>query len=429
MRKHSTMYHDASYRQKQIFVNGMAGIKPTIPLQYDQLEQKARLKLGRKAFGYIATGAGKGTTKVNNRSAFDGWNITPRMPNQVSQVEMKSTIGSVAWDWPIFLSPIGVLCLAHKNADMAVAQAVNNMRTSWFISNQASRSMEQLAREMSNNPYGFQLYYSKNEKLSKSLVQRAEACGCQYIVVTLDTTRLGWRPMDLEEGFLPFLTGRGLAQYTTDPVFIQQVKNSVRDTSAKPPMTFQTVINGLAMKKRLKKVVQKNDLGKDGAIKIVQQFIQTFSHPSLGWEELQKVRSWTKLPIYLKGILSSKDALKAKEEGFDGLIISNHGGRQVDGAQASLSALQQIRQTVGSDWTLLMDSGVRTGSDIFKALALGANAVGIGRPYAYALAIGGVAGVEEYLHNLRAEFELTMSLCGCENIFQIKDSFLTKSNH
>jgi len=422
MPENSFKYQGANHRQKQVFIAGMGGKKPRIPLDYSELERKAQLKLSIKAFGYIATGAGKGTTKINNRTSFDQTQIKPRIPNLVHEINTKTKILDKTWEWPVFLSPLGVMCLAHKESDRAVAQASNRTDTPFFMSNQASVAMEECAREMQGTLFGFQLYYSKNDALSKSLVQRAEKSGCQYIIVTLDTTKLGWRPMDLQEGFLPFLLGRGLAQYTSDPVFIEQVRNATRDTSSKPPMNFTTILNGLALKRRLNKIVKKHQLGQDGAIKIVQQFIQTFSHPALGWEELEKVKSWTSLPILLKGILHPDDAQEAKNRGFDGLIISNHGGRQVDGSISSLTALRSIRKAVGPDWPLLMDSGVRTGSDVFKALALGANAVGVGRPYAYALALNGAAGIEEYLYNLRAEFELTMSLTGCADIHSINSS-------
>ncbi|MEM8899270.1 MAG: alpha-hydroxy-acid oxidizing protein, partial [Bacteroidota bacterium] len=252
------------------------------------------------------------------------------------------------------------------------------------------------------SPRWFQLYWSKSNDLVKSLVQRAENCGCSAIVVTLDTTLLGWRVQDLDLMHLPFLKGQGIAQYTSDPVFNSIVKNmDFGSESMNPP-------------------------GIDAdTFKSVQAFTGVYSRPSITWKDLSFLRSVTDLPILLKGILHPQDAKLAVQHGVDGIIVSNHGGRQVDGTISAIDALEgvvQAIQQVKSDIPVLMDSGIRTGAHVFKALALGAKAVCVGRPYCYGLTISGQQGVEEVFSNLIADFELTMALSGCKDIAEVPGS-------
>jgi lactate 2-monooxygenase len=318
---------------------------------------------------------------------------------------------------PILLAPIGVLELAHPNADVAVAKAAAAMNVPYIFSNQASRPMEEVSSVMGNSHRWFQLYWSKSNELIKSFVQRAEKCGCTAIVVTLDTTMLGWRTRDLDVAYLPFLEGKGIAQYTSDPVF-QELMNEA-EPRTKRSITLYSIAGLL---KIIKSYPEKNFLTKlvsGRPVKAVQKFISIYSNPALAWNDLKYLKDVTKLPIILKGILQADDARKAIDFGMNGVIVSNHGGRQVDGSISSIDALPLVVEAVQNKIPVLMDSGIRGGADIFKAQALGARAVCIGRPYVYGLAVAGEQGVKEILQNMLADFELTMGLAGCKNIAEI----------
>ena len=277
-----------------------------------------------------------------------------------------------------------------------------------IFSNQASRPMEEVAKELKDSPRWFQLYWSASNELVESFVKRAENCGCEAIVLTLDTTIVGWRSLDLDVAYLPFLRGKGIAQYTSDPVFRRIVKEqpATQQQQPKPNLkALKTLID-----------ITRSGSGRDS----VQKFVELFSRPSLNWDDLSFLRERTKLPILLKGILHPDDATQAIDRGMDGIIVSNHGGRQVDGAIASIDALPGIAQAVGGRVPVLLDSGVRGGADVFKAIALGATAVGVGRPYMYGLAIAGEAGVREVIQNFHADFDITMGLAGCDSLDAIR---------
>jgi L-lactate dehydrogenase (cytochrome) len=244
---------------------------------------------------------------------------------------------------------------------------------------------------MGDGPRWFQLYWSTSDELVASLVQRAEACGCEAIVVTLDTTMFGWRPRDLDLAFLPFVYAQGIAQYTSDPVFQRLVEG--RDSASMPVgrITPRAALSLLRLSRKYPGSFWSN-LRSRRPIAGVWQFVETYSRPSLSWRDLPWLRGRTKLPILLKGVLHPEDARTSLEHGVDGLIVSTHGGRQVDGAIGSLDALPPIVEAVAGRIPVLLDSGVRGGADAFKAIALGARAVLIGRPYAYGLAIAGEEG-------------------------------------
>jgi lactate 2-monooxygenase len=271
----------------------------------------------------------------------------------------------------------------------------------------------------------FQLYWSKSNDLVASLVSRAEACGCQAIVVTLDTTMLGWRLRDLDQAYLPFLRGKGIAQYTSDPVFQRLLDEPEEEGLVKPKtkLTLSTLKAAWQLINNYPGSFWTN-LRSGRPMHAVRQFTNMYTNPSLNWNDLPFLREHTKLPIILKGIHHPDDARRAVDAGVDGLIISNHGGRQVDGAVSTIEMLPAIKAVVAKDFPLLLDSGVRTGADVFKALALGATAVCIGRPYAYGLALAGQAGVKAVLENLWADFELTMRLSGCVSASAISEEYL-----
>jgi lactate 2-monooxygenase len=288
-----------------------------------------------------------------------------------------------------------------------------------IFSNQASVPMEVCAQEMGDAIRWFQLYWSKSPDLVASLVSRAEKSGCSAIAVTLDTTFLGWRPRDLNQAYLPFLSGKGIAQYTSDPVFIESLQQ--RDSEPSPSRSFSlaTFQAMISMVDRFPGDSFMTKLRSGLPLKAVRKFIASYSNPAITWDDLAFLRSHSKLKILLKGVLHPDDARKAIDHGIDGIIVSNHGGRQVDGAIATLDALPPIVQAVNRQIPVLIDSGIRNGSDIFKAIAMGAQAVCIGRPYVYGLSIDGQRGVEDVMTNLIAEFELTMALAGCRNVTEI----------
>ncbi len=403
-------------RQRSIYVRGVAGMRPEIPIRPDQLEARARAVMSREAYAYVAGGAGAERTMAANRAAFDRWAVVPRMLRDVSRRDTGITLLGERLAAPWLLAPIGVLEMAHREADLAVARAAGAAGVPMIFSNQASVAMEPCAAAMGDTSRWFQLYWSTTDALVKSLVQRAEACGCGAIVLTLDTTMLGWRPRDLELGSLPFLKGMGIAQYVTDPTFRESLNEPVPGaTDVKPPLRLSTIRAFAGMLRRYPgRFVDKLRSGAPRAA--VKRFVATYSRPSLTWDDLARLREWTTLPIVLKGILHPEDARMAVEHGMDGIVVSNHGGRQLDGAIATLDALPDIVEAVGGRIPVLLDSGIRTGADVFKALALGATAVLLGRPYVYGLALGGEAGVRHVLDNLHAEFDLTMGLAGVREV-------------
>ena len=375
--------------------------------------------MSEKAFAYVAGGAGDGATMRANRAAFERHRILPRMLRDAGRRDLSTELFGRRLAAPLLLGPIGVLELAHRRADIAVAEAARRQRIPMVISSQASVPMERIAESLGDSPRWFQLYWSTSDELVESFVSRAERSGAEAIVVTLDTTLLGWRTMDLDLGSLPFLRGMGIAQYTSDPVFRRMLHDELPgepppDAAPSPAAARVLVELTRRFPEPFLKALRSGD-----ARAAVQRFIRTYSRPTLTWEDLPFLRERTKLPILLKGILHPDDARRALEEGVDGIVVSNHGGRQVDGAVAALDALGQVVDAVDGRAPVLMDSGVRGGADIFKALALGASAVMLGRPYVYGLALGGAAGVSDVISNLLAELDLTLGLTGCSSVAEI----------
>ncbi|MBI2518425.1 MAG: alpha-hydroxy-acid oxidizing protein [Opitutae bacterium] len=438
-------------RQREIYVAGVGGKRPKVPVASAELEKAAQAAMSPEAFAYIAGGAGRESTMASNRAALDRWQIVPRRLRDNEQRDLSVELFGRRLPTPLLLAPIGVAEMAHREADLAVAKAAASFRVPYIFSNQASVPMEQAAAAMGGAPRWFQLYWSKSNDVVASFVRRVEACGCDAIVLTLDTTMLGWRPRDLDLAYLPFLQGKGIAQYTSDPVFLREVREGrasspnepprteIRATAQpeaspylpasarsenspyrepKPPLNLQTIATALAQKANFPGGLLKNLLSPDPRA-AVAQFVATYSRPNITWDDLKFLRQHTKLPIVLKGILHAADAKLALEHGVDGLIVSNHGGRQIDGEIGSLDALPGVVEAVNGRIPVLFDSGVRGGADVFKALALGATAVCLGRPYVYGLAIAGETGVCEVIANVLAEFDLTLGLAGCTNAREI----------
>lgn len=408
-------------RQRDIYLAGVRGTRPTVPVGIERLEIAARAALSPEAFAYLAGGAGSESTMRANREAFERWRIVPRVLRDVSSRDTGIELFGRRLPSPVLLSPVGVMELFHRDADLAVARAAASVGVPFVFSNQASVPMEKCAAAMGAAPRWFQLYWSSDDQFVESLIGRAERCGCEALVVTLDTTMLGWRPRDLDLGHLPFLHGKGIAQYTSDPVFMQKLEEPLPTPMAsRGAVTFAALRALVAMARAVPGGALTN-LRTGRARTAVRRFVATYSRMSPTWKDLAWLRARTRLPIVLKGILSPDDARMAVEHGIDGVFVSNHGGRQVDGGVAALDALVTVVAAVQSRVPVLFDSGVRGGADIFRAIAIGARAVGIGRPYLYGLSLAGEQGVREVLMNLLAEFELTMALSGCASVSEIRE--------
>jgi len=410
-------------RQRKIYLDGFAGRKPATPVSYPGLEEKARQLLPPEAFAYLAGGAGSETTIDANRRDLDQIKIHPRMLGGVQEVSMQQPWRAHTLPAPFMLAPIGVLELAHRDGDLAEARACAAMNVPMIISSQASHPMEDIARYLGSCPRLFQLYYSKSQALSQSFIRRAEAIDCSAIVVTLDTTLLGWRLRDLSMGYNPFIMGKGIAQYYSDPVF-NALPDPPQSDPYKPSLSLSLIQNMLSLSNRIPGGLLHN-LQTGKAMKAARKFTTIFSNPGINWDDIALIREWTSLPIYLKGILRPEDARKATALGIDGIIVSNHGGRQIDGSVSSIEALPGILSAVKGKTEVWMDSGIRSGSDVFKCIAMGATGVMIGRPYAMALACNGEQGIVDCLTNIMSELELNMALSGCHTLQDINSTLIT----
>jgi isopentenyl diphosphate isomerase/L-lactate dehydrogenase-like FMN-dependent dehydrogenase len=416
--------------QAAIYRDGVYGRRPVVPTSVRALEAAARRRMGRRAFAYVAGSAGEERTAAANVAAFDRWRIVPQMLRDVSTREASVELFGRRLPAPLLLSPIGVLEMAHRDADVAVARAATALGLPMVLSSQASRSMEECAVAAGDGPRWFQLYWSNVDDLAESLVRRAEAAGCEALVVTLDTTLLGWRTRDLDLGHLPFAHGLGIAQYTSDPVFAELVRARVAAGSASASAgtpddgrrPTPSAVRALLRMSRTHPGGLRANLRSPYPRAAVETFLEVFSRTSLTWDDLAWLRERTRLPIVLKGLQHPDDARRALDAGVDGIWVSNHGGRQVDGAVASLEALPGVVEAVDGRVPVLFDSGVRSGANVVTALALGASAVGVGRPWVYGLALAGERGVTAVLEHLLAELDLTMALSGRTSVAELDRS-------
>jgi isopentenyl diphosphate isomerase/L-lactate dehydrogenase-like FMN-dependent dehydrogenase len=387
----SSEQNPGNVRQREIFVNGAAGVEPDVPVTFEALEEAALAVMEPEAADYVAGGAGSENTVARNDSAFDRWRIVPRFLRDVAERDLSVELLGETYDHPVLLAPIGIQSICHEAGELATARGAEDAGVPFVVSSVSSFTMEEIAEEMPETRKWFQLYWSSERSVTASFVERAEAAGYEAIVVTVDTPVPGWKERDLSRGYLPQLVdGEGMANYTSDPAF--------RELLDGPP--------------------------KENEFATVQTFFDVFGNPSLTWSDVEWLQTKTDLPIVVKGLLHPEDVREAVERGADGIVVSNHGGRQVDGAISAIEALPRIRDTVDDDVSLLFDSGIRRGAEVLKALALGADAVCLGRPYVYGLAVDGENGVREVCRNLVADLDLTMGLCGRTRAADIGRSLL-----
>lgn len=418
-------------RQAEIYRDGAFGRRPSIPTDFAGLEAAARRKASVRGWAYVAGGAGEGTTMRANRAAFDRWAIVPRVLRDVSQRDLSVELFGRKIPAPVLFAPVGASELLHPEADLAIAGAAADLGLPYIFSSQSCFSMEDCAAAMGDAPRWFQLYWSRDEGVVDSFVARAKAAGCEAIVVTLDTTMLGWRPQDLNLGSLPFARAEGIAQYLSDPRFRELVRERLRDglggtANADGRPTLGAIRTLVSLTRKFPGSFAAN-LRSPEPRAAVETFLETYSRPSLTWDDIATLRDRTDLPILLKGVLHPDDARQAIELGVDGLVVSNHGGRQVDGAIASLDALTDIAPAVDGRLKLLLDSGVRTGADVLKALALGADAVLIGRPHVYGLALDGRRGARDAVANIVADLDLTLGLSGLTSVAEAGPDLLRRT--
>ncbi|MBD0839636.1 lactate 2-monooxygenase [Streptomyces sp. TRM68416] len=364
--------------QYEIYLNGMTGAVPRLPTDLTRLEALTEQRLGPGPVGYVAGSAGDGSTALANRRALDRRRIVPRVLRDVHERDLSVEVLGRRLPAPVALAPVGVLSIMHPDAEPGAARAAAAQGVPFVLSSASSTPLEQVAEAMGDAERWFQLYWPKDPEVARSFLGRAKAAGFTVLVVTLDTPLLAWRPRDLDQAYLPFLHGVGTANYFSDPAFLAGLAKPVHeDPNA-----------------------------------AVMHFVGMFADPAKTWPDLAFLRDHWDGPIVLKGILHPADAVAAADAGMDGVVVSNHGGRQVAGAVAAADALPGIVAAAGERLTVLFDSGVRTGDDIVKALALGARAVLVGRPYVYGLGLDGQAGVEHVIRCLLAELDLTLALTG-----------------
>jgi lactate 2-monooxygenase len=365
--------------QLEIYLKGLTGERPRLPMAYADLEKQAEEVMSPEMWSYVAGGAGNERTQNANVAAFDGWGLMPRMLAGAAQRDTSVELFGRRLPTPLLLAPVGVIgiCAADGHGDLATARAAASSGVPMIASTLSQDPMEDVASALGDTPGWFQLYPPNDRELTESLVARAESAGFCAVVVTLDTLTLGWRPRDLTLASFPQLKGACLANYFSDPVFRARLEAPPEDDPQRAAGLWATI----------------------------------FGNQRLTWEDLGWLRSLTSLPLLLKGICAPEDVRQALDHGVDGIYCSNHGGRQANGGLPALHCLPDVVDAAG-EAPVIFDSGVRSGPDVLKAMALGARAVAIGRPYAYALAVGGQEGVEHELRCLLAEIDLTLAIDG-----------------
>ncbi|MGH3878734.1 MAG: lactate 2-monooxygenase [Actinophytocola sp.] len=383
--------------QNEIYLQGLGDQVPMFTTDGSRLEEAARATMEPGPFGYVAGGAGAGATLRANREAFDRCRIVPRMLTDATKRDLSTTVLGTSMPAPVLLAPVGVQSIVHPDGELATARAAAELGVPMVLSTASSYSIEDVAAaNKGSNGDGqrwYQLYWPNDDDVTISILSRAKAAGFTTLVLTLDTWTLAWRTVDLDQAYLPFIRGIGTAIPFSDPAF--------RAGLDKSPEEDPTAA--------------------------ILRWIPTFTGTDKRWDRLPFLREHWEGPIVLKGIQHVDDARRAVDAGMDGIVVSNHGGRQVDGAVASLDVLPEIAAAVGDDLAVLFDSGIRTGSDIVKALALGAQAVLVGRPFVYGLALGGQDGVRHAVRSLLADLDLTLGLSGHRTSAELSPDTLRQS--
>lgn len=361
------------------------------PICFADLEKAVAEKIEAGPFGYIRSGAGGEQTLRNNRTAFEKYSIVPRFLNDVSNVDTSVHLFGKTYPTPLLFAPVGMNGMVHDEGELAVARAAQFLNIPYIQSTVSTFALEEVAQAAPSATKWFQLYWSTNEEIAFSMAARAEEAGFEAIVLTVDTVMLGWREEDVRNQFSPLKLGYARGNYMNDPVF----------TATLPDDSFESYVQGV---------------------------LQNVFHPTLNWEHVRELKKRTNLPILLKGILHPEDAKHAIDNGIDGIIVSNHGGRQLDGVIGSLDALPAIVKVVNGQIPIILDSGVYRGMDALKALALGANAVAIGRPFVYGLALEGQQGVEKVMTNLYDELKVSIALAGATSVKGLRNITLVKQD-
>ncbi|KAH8812915.1 FMN-dependent dehydrogenase [Xylogone sp. PMI_703] len=384
--------------QFDIYANGMLRNQlPTITTDPNKLEQQAHEAMETKAFNFIYGGAGEHATMDDNRRAFKEWKFIPKMLVDANQRDLSIKLFGTQYSSPVLFAPIGAHGVYHSDGEIGVAEVAAELDIPYIHSTAATASIEEAANANGNGPRWYQLYWPQDNNITASLIRRASDNGYAVLVVTVDTWTLGWRPANLDGGFVPFIKGRGNQTGFSDPIFRKQFKEKYGVEVEDNIMAAASEWNA-----------------------------DIFSGRPHTWEKLEYIRSLWKGPIVIKGIQHVDDAIRAAELGMQGIVVSNHGGRQVDGAIGSLNVLPEIVEAVGDKMTVLFDSGVRTGADILKALCLGAKAVLIGRPYVYGLGINGKQGAKDVMMGLLADLDVTMGLVGLRSISECNQKVMRR---
>ncbi|KDN61848.1 putative FMN-dependent dehydrogenase [Colletotrichum sublineola] len=380
-----------------IYQNGIiSGQLPIVTTDPNALEAQAKKSMDPNPFGYVSGGAGELSTMDANRLVFRQWKIVPRFLRPNNPRDLRTELFGVTYETPVLMAPIGVQGIFHADKETGLAAACAELKVPYTLSTAATSTIEEVAEVCGDHHRWFQLYWPMDDEITASILRRAKANGYKVLVVTLDTVTLAWRPTDLDNAYHPQITGTGNSVAFSDPVFRRK---------------FAEQNDGDA--------VEDNVIGASR-----YWHSEAFSGVHHGWKDLALLKRHWDGPIVLKGVLSTEDAKLAVENGISGIIVSNHGGRQLDGGVASLEMLPEIAEAVGDKLTVMFDSGIRTGADIVKALSLGAKAVFVGRPAIYGLGIAGKEGAKAVIAGLLADLDLTMGLSGFKKISDLTPSIL-----
>ena len=391
--KRTTPYY--SLYQREAFVRGSQKEQfPIFNTDPDELEKEAKNRLSEGGWNYASSNAGLSWTDRANREAFYRWRIVPRMLRPTLQRDITTELLGHKINAPIIFAPIGICEIYDSRGELPVAKVAQELNLPYCLSTAGSRPIEEVGEANGNGPRFYQLYMPHDDELTLSLITRAHKSGFTACILTVDTWQLGWRHNDIATANYAFYKGKGCDLGWSDPVFQKHLKKAGVDPEKDPKRAGELWID------------------------------QIWHGKAHTWEKIPWIiKEWKKLtngkPFLLKGIQCAEDAKMALEVGCDGIVVSNHAGRQVDGAVGSLDQLPEIVDAVGKKMTIIFDSGIRSGADIFKALALGAHSVSVGRLWVYGLSIRGEAGVRHVMKSLLADFDILMNVAGYTSVKEL----------